>query len=65
MVFEEAGLTLTLGCSPNGNYDTLQDQNGQRFCVDRDGFVVEDELMPGQTDCSPFIYDSKDYQPTE
>lgn len=54
----ELGLSITLICSGNGNYDSMQDENGFIFCVDRDGFAVSDLIDPDDfnSDCSPFFY---------
>ncbi|CAD7082149.1 unnamed protein product [Hermetia illucens] len=74
-IFAEAGLTHTLACNGNGNYESIQDINGQFFCVDRDGFAVS---VPIETDhapdCEKYIYyeiaappdnDSEDYKSPE
>ncbi|KAG4070333.1 hypothetical protein HA402_006475 [Bradysia odoriphaga] len=55
--FEEAGLSLTLSCTGNGNYEKTQGFNGKIFCVDRDGFAVTSYF--GSViglDCDPFYY---------
>ncbi|GAB0090429.1 Thyroglobulin type-1 domain-containing protein [Sergentomyia squamirostris] len=57
-IFSDNGLALTLQCAGNGNYNTLQDLNGQIFCVDRDGFVVSDIYPPDTetVDCNQHLY---------
>lgn len=54
----DLGLSITLICSGNGNYDSMQDENGMIFCVDRDGFAVSELIDPDvfNSDCSPFFY---------
>lgn len=54
-LFREAGMTLELLCEGNGNYATLQDRNGELFCVDRDGFVAA-ERVTEDTDCQEYIF---------
>lgn len=54
----ELTLSLTLICSGNGNYDSMQDENGMIFCVDRDGFAVSELIDPSvfNSDCSPYFW---------
>lgn len=41
----------------NGNYESIQSQNGQMFCVDREGYAVSSLLQPDSgLDCDQFIY---------
>ncbi|XP_019933156.3 uncharacterized protein LOC109623117 isoform X2 [Aedes albopictus] len=54
-IFQAAGLQLELLCEGNGNYATLQDRNGELFCVDRDGFVVAERVQP-ETNCEEYIF---------
>jgi Thyroglobulin type-1 repeat len=46
-----------LKCKDNGNYESVQDQNGKIFCIDRDGYAVSD-LMIADSDisCDQFLY---------
>lgn len=55
---KDLGLSITLICSGNGNYDSMQDENGMIFCVDRDGFAVSDLIDPDSfnSDCSPYFW---------
>lgn len=55
--FEAAGLTMTLICQGNGNYQTMQDINGRVFCVDNDGFAVSGyfESTDG-LNCDDYLY---------
>ncbi|EDS29715.1 conserved hypothetical protein [Culex quinquefasciatus] len=53
-IFAGAGLELKLLCDGNGNYAKLQDNNGELFCVDRDGFVVASAVSP-EDDCSAYV----------
>ncbi|KAL1403270.1 hypothetical protein pipiens_005746 [Culex pipiens pipiens] len=59
-IFQEAGIPFTLSCGGNGNYEYLQDQNGQLFCVDGDGYVVSTDVRPTES-CDKFIYNSEFY----
>uniref|UniRef100_A0A182TCP7 Thyroglobulin type-1 domain-containing protein n=1 Tax=Anopheles maculatus TaxID=74869 RepID=A0A182TCP7_9DIPT len=60
IIYREAGIPFTLACGGNGNYEYSQDQNGQLFCVDSDGFVVTTEVAPNES-CDKFIYNSAFY----
>lgn len=57
-IFEEAGLSLSLSCSGNGNYDSIQGLNGKIFCVDRNGYPLTDyfNTMHG-LNCDDYSYD--------
>ncbi|XP_055628410.1 uncharacterized protein LOC129769902 [Toxorhynchites rutilus septentrionalis] len=59
-IYKEAGIPFTLACAGNGNYDYSQDQNGQLFCVDGDGYVVSTDVRPTES-CDKFIYNSEFY----
>lgn len=56
----DLGLSLTLICSGNGNYNSMQDENDMIFCVDRDGFAVSQLIDPDddefKSDCTPYFY---------
>lgn len=54
-IFQAAGLQLELLCEGNGNYATLQERNGELFCVDKDGFVVAERVQP-ETNCEEFMF---------
>lgn len=44
-------------CRDNGNYESVQAQNGFVFCVDRDGYAVTGLLRAGSDlDCDQFFY---------
>ncbi|XP_055538018.1 uncharacterized protein LOC129725806 [Wyeomyia smithii] len=55
LIYQEAGIPFTLSCGGNGNYEYSQDQNGELFCVDDDGFVVSTDVQPGES-CDHYIY---------
>lgn len=58
-IFSKHGMNFPLSCNGNGNYDTIQDINGQYFCVDRDGFAVTDYITLQSVvgfDCSQYLY---------
>jgi hypothetical protein len=59
-IFEENSLTLTGSCTGNGNYQSLQYQNGQYYCMDRNGFTVS-ELFDNRDDlkCEQYFYYEK------
>ncbi|XP_055610049.1 thyroglobulin-like [Uranotaenia lowii] len=61
VIFQEVGIPFTLACGGNGNYENLQDQNGQLFCVDNDGYVVFTDVRPNES-CDKFIYNSVFYK---
>ena len=56
-IFKNAGIVFKLRCRNNGNYESVQDQNGKIFCVDRDGYAVS-SLMESESDfnCDKFFY---------
>lgn len=50
--YEVTGSTFNGGCSQNGNYEPLQqNQNGKYYCVDSDGFPKSD-FSDVPEDCS-------------
>lgn len=56
-IFHDKGIQFNMRCNINGNYERLQDQNGNHYCVDVYGFAVTPLFIP-QTgiDCNQFIY---------
>lgn len=40
MIYSITGLEHSLSCNFGGSYRNLQEDNGQFYCVDRDGFAV-------------------------
>lgn len=56
-IFEEAGLSFTLACTGNGNYDNVQGMNGRIFCVDPNGYPLTDyfDSIFG-LDCNQYLY---------
>lgn len=57
LIFKTAGFGFNLQCKDNGNYDAIQNQNEQVFCVDRYGYSVSTLMnhQPG-LDCNDYIY---------
>lgn len=56
-IFKKLGIEFNLRCKESGNYESLQDQNGKMFCVDRDGYAVSPLLSPESgLDCDQFFY---------
>lgn len=56
-MFGDLKIPFNLECSSNGNYDSVQDQDGKIFCVDRDGFTVSPLSSPiTNLDCDKFFY---------
>lgn len=56
-IFEEAGLSFTLSCAGNGNYDDVQGMNGRIFCVDPNGYPLTDYLASVfGLDCNQYLY---------
>lgn len=56
-IFKNAGIAFNLRCKDNGNYESVQDQNGLVFCVDRDGYAVTGLLQADSSlDCDQFFY---------
>ncbi|XP_058460510.1 uncharacterized protein LOC131436066 [Malaya genurostris] len=56
-IFTEAGLEMVLLCEGNGNYRTLQDRNGELFCVDRDGFeVATQQKVTSEEECYQYMF---------
>lgn len=56
-IFHNAGIAFNLRCDNNGNYESIQDQNGKIFCVDRDGYAVSGLLESDSgMDCDHFFY---------
>lgn len=56
-IFKASGIEFNLRCRDNGNYESVQDQNGKMFCVDRDGFAVTPLLNANSgLDCDQFFY---------
>lgn len=56
-IFKALGIEFNLLCRDNGNYESIQDQNGKMFCVDRDGYAVSPILSPDSgLDCDQFLY---------
>ncbi|XP_058828728.1 uncharacterized protein LOC131688467 [Topomyia yanbarensis] len=60
LIYQGVDIPFTLACGGNGNYEYSQDQNGQLFCVDGDGFVVSTDVRPNES-CDKFIYNSDFY----
>lgn len=60
-IFKNAGIVFNLRCDNNGNYESVQDQNGKIFCVDRDGYAVSG-LMQSDSgiNCDQFFYYQED-----
>ncbi|XP_058828729.1 uncharacterized protein LOC131688468 [Topomyia yanbarensis] len=54
-IFAAAGIDMVLLCEGNGNYKTLQDRNGELFCVDRDGFEVASQVS-SDTECGQYMF---------
>lgn len=55
--FEESRIIFNLLCSSNGNYESIQDQDGKMFCTDRDGYAVSPLLSADSgLDCDQFFY---------
>jgi hypothetical protein len=50
---------MTLACGALGNYITLQQQNSQYYCVDRDGFAVSPLTDNKDMICKDYIYYEK------
>lgn len=52
-------MNFPLSCGGNGNYDPIQDMNGQYYCVDRDGYAVTGYIpLPSVVglDCKQYLY---------
>lgn len=58
--FSKYQLNFPLACNGYGNYEPIQNINGQYFCVDQDGFAVTDYLNVSsssqQINCNQFLY---------
>lgn len=61
-IFKNAGIEFNLRCDNNGNYESIQDQNGKIFCVDRDGYAVSGLLQSDSgMNCDQFFYYQEDF----
>lgn len=55
MIYNLEGVEHSLSCNFDGSYRTLQEQGGQFFCVDRDGYAVT-ALQPIAPNCEKFLW---------